>query len=141
MLFRSRQLAESKRVPLTGKQVRTPLLEVLFWRILLDEAQIVAGASGKATEMIHELWRSNCWMVTGTPVTKGIRDIQGIFAFLDHDPFAAPRFFRDIIRRIALCTDRKAQEPAVHRDDCPSQRWIRSKEVESLFRAKDTTCP
>ncbi|SPC65521.1 related to SNF2 family helicase/ATPase [Ustilago sp. UG-2017b] len=92
------QLAESKRVPRTGTQVRTPLLEVLFWRILLDEAQLVAGASGKATEMVHELWRSNCWMVTGTPVTKGIRDIQGIFAFLDHDPFAAPRFFRGILQ-------------------------------------------
>ncbi|SNX81757.1 related to SNF2 family helicase/ATPase [Melanopsichium pennsylvanicum] len=92
------QLSESHRVSRSQNQVRTPLLEVLFWRILLDEAQIVAGASGKATEMIHELWRSNCWMVTGTPVTKGIRDIQGIFAFLDHDPFAAPRFFRDILQ-------------------------------------------
>ena len=92
------QLSESHRVPRSANQVRTPLLEVLFWRILLDEAQIVAGASGKATEMVHELWRSNCWMVTGTPVTKGIRDILGIFAFLDHDPLAAPRFFRDIIQ-------------------------------------------
>ncbi|SPO21023.1 related to SNF2 family helicase/ATPase [Ustilago trichophora] len=91
------QLSESRRVPRDGNQVRTPLLEVLFWRIILDEAQIVAGASSKATDMIHELWRSNCWMVTGTPVTKGISDIQGIFAFLDHDPLAAPRFFREIL--------------------------------------------
>ncbi|GAC95444.1 hypothetical protein PHSY_003020 [Pseudozyma hubeiensis SY62] len=93
------QLAESHKVPHSSDQVRTPLLEVLFWRILLDEAQIVAGASGKATSMVHELWRSNCWMVTGTPVTKGIRDIQGIFAFMDHDPLAAPRFFRDILQQ------------------------------------------
>ncbi|CDW95546.1 hypothetical protein [Sporisorium scitamineum] len=93
------QLAESHRVPNRDDQVRTPLLEVLFWRILLDEAQIVAGASGKATNMVHELWRSNCWMVTGTPVTKGIGDIQGIFAFMDHDPFAAPRFFREILQQ------------------------------------------
>ncbi|SJX60480.1 related to SNF2 family helicase/ATPase [Sporisorium reilianum f. sp. reilianum] len=93
------QLAESHRVPHSDDQVRTPLLEVLFWRILLDEAQIVAGASGKATNMVHELWRSNCWMVTGTPVTKGIGDIQGIFAFMDHDPFAAPRFFREILQQ------------------------------------------
>ncbi len=91
------QLSESHRVHRCGNQVRTPLLEVLFWRILLDEAQIVAVASSKATQMVHELWRSNCWMVTGTPVTKGIRDIQGIFAFMDHDPFAAPRFFRDVL--------------------------------------------
>ncbi|KAJ9476773.1 putative DNA repair protein RAD5 (putative) [Pseudozyma hubeiensis] len=93
------QLAESHKVPHSSDQVRTPLLEVLFWRILLDEAQIVAGASSKATSMVHELWRSNCWMVTGTPVTKGIRDIQGIFAFMDHDPLAAPRFFRDILQQ------------------------------------------
>ena len=93
------QLAESHRVPQSDNQVRTPLLEVLFWRILLDEAQVVAGASGKATNMVHELWRSNCWMVTGTPVTKGIGDIQGIFAFMDHDPFAAPRFFREILQQ------------------------------------------
>ncbi|EST10050.1 Zinc finger, C3HC4 RING-type [Kalmanozyma brasiliensis GHG001] len=92
------QLSESHRVPVSDDQVRTPLLEVHFWRILLDEAQIVAGASGKATNMVHELWRSNCWMVTGTPVTKGIRDIQGIFAFMDHDPFAAPRFFNEILQ-------------------------------------------
>lgn len=93
------QLTESHKVPHNSNQVRTPLLEVLFWRILLDEAQIVAGASGKATSMVHELWRSNCWMVTGTPVTKGIRDIQGIFAFMDHDPLAAPRFFREILQQ------------------------------------------
>ncbi|SPO36174.1 related to SNF2 family helicase/ATPase [Pseudozyma flocculosa] len=93
------QLSLSQKTTDNGSGPRSPLLEVLWWRVMLDEAQIVAASPSKATAMVHELWRVNCWMVTGTPVAKGIKDLHGIFGFLDHDPLASPHKFKDLLER------------------------------------------
>ncbi|PWN54252.1 hypothetical protein IE53DRAFT_376660 [Violaceomyces palustris] len=89
------QLALSHKSVKRG--VKTPLLEVHFWRVMLDEAQIVASAASQAAEMVSELWRTNCWLITGTPITKGVKDISGLFHILDHDPFASPPHFRKML--------------------------------------------
>lgn len=66
----------------------SPLLGVFWWRICLDEAQMVCDTSNKAAIMASELWRVNGWCVTGTPLSNGIQDLHGLLVFLDHDPFA-----------------------------------------------------
>ena len=47
----------------TGKdvQVQSPLLSVFWWRICLDEAQMVADTTIQAAIMASDLWRVNCW--------------------------------------------------------------------------------
>lgn len=48
----------------------SPLLNFGFWRIMLDEAQLVANTNSVAAVMASQLWRRHAWVVTGTPVSS-----------------------------------------------------------------------
>jgi SNF2 family DNA or RNA helicase len=73
----------------TSHQEKSPLLRVQWWRLILDEAQLVSHTSGKAAMMANELWRCNGWTVTGTPVSNDIMDLHGVLVALDCDPWSA----------------------------------------------------
>ena len=68
--------------------VPTPLTQVVWWRICLDEAQLVDGGSvTKAADMASRLVGVNRWCVSGTPFSRGIRDLYGLLYFLRAGPF------------------------------------------------------
>ncbi|CEH12112.1 related to snf2 family helicase atpase [Ceraceosorus bombacis] len=98
----------------------TPLLEIWWHRVCLDEAQLVANSSGAAAEGVACLWRTNGWVsyvyvlansiccsrmcahsfgqvVTSTPASSSITELAGIVSFLDHDPLANPTAFANLI--------------------------------------------
>ncbi|PWN42314.1 hypothetical protein IE81DRAFT_323639 [Ceraceosorus guamensis] len=75
----------------------TPLLEIWWHRVCLDEAQLVANSSGAAAEGVACLWRTNGWVVTSTPASSSIAELAGIVSFLDHDPLANPTAFANLI--------------------------------------------
>ena len=50
---------------------RSKLLQFGFWRVMLDEAQLVAASSSAAAVMCSSLWRRHAWVVSGTPVNRG----------------------------------------------------------------------
>ncbi|ODQ52033.1 hypothetical protein SAICODRAFT_48619, partial [Saitoella complicata NRRL Y-17804] len=77
----TRELANSNRAS------KSPLLWVHWWRVVIDEAQMVAQSNSAAAIMANELWRRNGWTVTGTPFSTGVSDLEGLLTFLDHDPF------------------------------------------------------
>jgi len=54
------------------------LLRVQWWRVVLDEAQMVFNAQSKASLMASELWRVNAWCSTGTPIGTSLDDIHGL---------------------------------------------------------------
>ena len=62
--------------------VPTPLTSIKFWRIVVDEAQMVESSTAKATEMVRKIAAVNHWAVTGTPISRGLEDLHGLFAFL-----------------------------------------------------------
>ena len=43
---------------------------------MLDEAQLVAATSSVAAQMTSSLWRRHAWVVTGTPITSRLGEIQ-----------------------------------------------------------------
>lgn len=55
---------------------RSKLLQFGFWRVMLDEAQLVAASSSAAAVMCSSLWRRHAWVVTGTPVTRKAEEVQ-----------------------------------------------------------------
>ena len=55
---------------------RSLLLQYGFWRLVLDEAQLVASSSSVAALMTSALWRRHAWVVTGTPITSRVEEIQ-----------------------------------------------------------------
>ena len=70
---------------LTAVTNRCPLLQFGFWRVVLDEAQLVAATSSVAAQMTSSLWRRHAWVVTGTPITARLEEIQ--VRDLQHGPF------------------------------------------------------
>ena len=41
---------------------RSKLLQFGFWRVMLDEAQLVAASSSAAAVMCSRLWRRHAWV-------------------------------------------------------------------------------
>ena len=67
--------------------VPTPLTRLKWWRVVLDEAQMVESTVSKAAEMVRRLPTVHRWAVTGTPISRGLGDIFGLLTFLMVSPF------------------------------------------------------
>lgn len=62
-----------------------------WWRVVLDEAQMVGTGLSSVAVMAGRLHSSHRWAVTGTPIGPGgLDDIQGLLKVLHHDPFCDP---------------------------------------------------
>jgi E3 ubiquitin-protein ligase SHPRH len=58
---------------------KTPLTKILWWRVCLDEAQMIESGVSKAATVAKLIPRVLAWCITGTPVQ---RDLSGEFYFL-----------------------------------------------------------
>ena len=93
---------------------RSPLVQLEWWRICLDEAQMVESGVTTAARVACRLPRVHSWAVSGTPVRKNIEDLHGLLIFLRYRPLASniklwrhivsrqPGLFRLIFANIAL---------------------------------------
>ena len=106
----SRRLRNEKRyIPR-----RSPLTLVCWWRVCLDEAQMVENSVSNAAIVARALPRRNAWAVTGTPVRKNVKDLFGLLLFLHYEPYCQtatqwhllvsqyPDTFKQVFGKIAL---------------------------------------
>lgn len=75
------------RRPARYLSVKTPLLFVNWWRVCLDEAQMVSSVVTKPAKLVAQLQATHRWGVTGTPIQKSIDDLYGLICFLGCSPF------------------------------------------------------
>lgn len=66
---------------------RSPLIQLQWWRICLDEAQMVESGVTAAARVACRLPRVNSWAVSGTPLRKNVQDLHGLLIFLRYKPF------------------------------------------------------
>ena len=92
-------------------QRRSPLVQISWWRVCLDEAQMVESGVSQAATVARLIPRINAWAVSGTPLKKDVEDLFGLLIFLRYEPYASARrlwakvplpIFRDIFGDIAM---------------------------------------
>lgn len=66
---------------------RSPLVQMHWWRVCLDEAQMVESGVSAAAQVASLLPREHAWAVSGTPLKKDIQDLFGLLVFLRYQPF------------------------------------------------------
>jgi E3 ubiquitin-protein ligase SHPRH len=72
---------------------RTPLVEHFWWRVCLDEAQMIESPTAHAAQMALKLQTKYRWCVTGTPISKSLDDLYGLLLFLRLEPFTSKSFW------------------------------------------------
>lgn len=77
----------------------TPLTRLRFWRVAIDEAQLVESSTAKAAAMALKLHTEHRWCVTGTPLSRGLEDLQGLMAFLKVQPYADKYWWKRVIQQ------------------------------------------
>ncbi|PIN24826.1 DEAD box-containing helicase-like transcription factor/DNA repair protein [Handroanthus impetiginosus] len=88
-----RNMRYKKRYPV----VPTLLTRIFWWRICLDEAQMVEGNAATATELALRLHAKHRWCITGTPIQRKLDDLYGLLRFLQSSPFDVFRWWTDVI--------------------------------------------
>eukprot|EP00892_Ulva_mutabilis_P001424 jgi/Ulvmu1/11282/UM073_0054.1 len=86
----------------------TPLTRLCWWRVILDEAQMVESAT-KAAEMAVSLHMVNRWCVTGTPISGGVADVYGLVRFLQMEPWSDKKVWERVLQRPVEAGDHAAQ--------------------------------
>lgn len=72
----------------------SPLLKLDWWRVCLDEAQMVQSGVTSAAQLVAELPAVHRWAITGTPIDKSFNDLFGLFCFLNFEPYTHGPTFR-----------------------------------------------
>jgi E3 ubiquitin-protein ligase SHPRH len=67
---------------------KSPLTQISWWRVCLDEAQKVESGVSNAAIVARRLPRINAWAVSGTPLKKDHKDLFGLLMFLQYEPWS-----------------------------------------------------
>lgn len=122
----------------------SPLICVDWWRVCLDEAQMIEGSTTKAAEMARKLYSTHRWAVTGTPIQKSVHDLYGIMQFLNVEPYSDYAEWKeltenseDLLRFIPKVMWRTAKRDVLVELGVPPQRvvehWLRFTAGEEYF--------
>ncbi|KAL8723657.1 MAG: hypothetical protein Q9225_000100 [Loekoesia sp. 1 TL-2023] len=65
----------------------SPLTQLKWWRVVLDEAQMIESGVSNAAKVAQLIPRHNGWCVSGTPVKKNSQDLRGLLVFLRFPPY------------------------------------------------------
>ncbi|KZF24694.1 hypothetical protein L228DRAFT_228741 [Xylona heveae TC161] len=77
---------------------RSPLVQISWWRVCLDEAQMVENGVSNAATVARRIPRCNAWAVTGTPLRKDIRDLLGLLIFLRYEPYCETAVWNSLVQ-------------------------------------------
>ena len=112
----------------------SPLTQILWWRVVLDEAQMVESGVSNAARVAKLIPRQLAWCVSGTPVKRDSKDLYGLIDFLHYEPYCNLKtkfwdhlitqhknVFRGIFRTLAL---RHTKDQVKHEIKLPPQKRV-----------------
>ncbi|POS72109.1 hypothetical protein DHEL01_v209497 [Diaporthe helianthi] len=148
----------ARRNPRKYHRPRSPLTQISWWRVCLDEAQMIESGVSKAATLARLLPRVHAWGVTGTPVKDSVEDLRGLLLFLRYEPFASNNAawttlvkshqdgFRRLFNQLSL---RHSKRLVRHEIDIPPQKRyiitmpftaVEEQHYQSLFREVVEAC-
>ncbi|CAH8452371.1 unnamed protein product [Dicrocoelium dendriticum] len=98
----------------------SPLTCVRWWRVCLDEAQLVERITSKAARMMSHIESVHRWCVTGTPAERSINDLFGLFAFLRFEPFSVQSYWHSQLYQPFLAATAPSWLISVEPRACPA---------------------
>ncbi|KAL5626012.1 hypothetical protein FOBRF1_000355 [Fusarium oxysporum] len=137
---------------------RSPLVQISWWRVCLDEAQMIESGYSQAAKVARVLPRINAWGITGTPVKNDVEDLQGLLLFLQYEPYCSVnQIWQDLIRHYKSVFQRLFNRIAIRhtksmvRDELvlPSQKRfvismpftaVEEQHYQSLYREMAEAC-
>lgn len=85
--FATEAPSRSRRFERVYRRQNSPLVRMLWWRVCLDEAQMIESGVSQAAAVARLLPRIHAWGITGTPVKDDVNDLLGLLQFLRYQPF------------------------------------------------------
>ncbi|KAL7797474.1 SNF2 family N-terminal domain-containing protein [Trichoderma ceciliae] len=79
----------SRRFERAYCRVLSPLVQISWWRVCLDEAQMIESGVSQAAALARGIPRVNAWGITGTPVKDDVKDLLGLLSFLRYEPYCS----------------------------------------------------
>jgi E3 ubiquitin-protein ligase SHPRH len=67
---------------------KSPLVRIDWWRVVLDEAQMVESGVSNSAKVARLIPRRNAWAVSGTPLRRDVKDLYGLLHFLHYEPYS-----------------------------------------------------
>ncbi|XP_033107047.1 E3 ubiquitin-protein ligase SHPRH-like [Anneissia japonica] len=104
-----RKLRHAKRYMATP----SPLPCVEWWRVCLDEAQMIESPTAKSATMALRLKAVNRWCVTGTPIQRNMDDLYGLFLFIGIEPYWVKYWWDQLLCRPFYCGKTRPIQEAV----------------------------
>ncbi|KAL2025050.1 hypothetical protein VTK56DRAFT_52 [Thermocarpiscus australiensis] len=90
------------------ERVKSPLVQLSWWRVCIDEAQMVENWANNAAKLARRIPRVNAWAVTGTPVKDDIqKDLRGLLLFLRYEPYASDTKIWNVLTTLDRASFRK----------------------------------
>ncbi|XP_058107417.1 putative SWI/SNF-related matrix-associated actin-dependent regulator of chromatin subfamily A member 3-like 1 isoform X2 [Magnolia sinica] len=77
----------------------SPIKEIEWWRVILDEAHVIKNVAAKQSEAVIGLKAQRRWAVTGTPIQNGSLDLFSLMAFLRFQPFSIKSYWQSLVQR------------------------------------------
>lgn len=74
------------RSPAQYERKLSPLISYEFWRVVMDEAQMIQSGFNAAAKVACLIPRNISWIVTGTPISTTCKDLFGLLHFLRIHP-------------------------------------------------------
>ncbi|BFG37747.1 hypothetical protein CerSpe_240210 [Prunus speciosa] len=78
---------------------RSPVDQIEWWRVILDEAQMIKNENAQQSEAVTKLKAKRRWAVTGTPIQNGSFDLFSLMAFLRFEPFSIKSSWQSLVQR------------------------------------------